>query len=148
MRILKYLTLIVICIGLGGCMQHNGHIGDWFGTWKLTSLEIDGAADPTYQDNIFFQFQTDIVCINVVNPAISCSSSKTFGRWSDEGTTLKLDFTYTADQQSSQFIPPEETYLNYDVNILSIEEKSSRKMVWTYHIPKSGKTITYTLKKQ
>ncbi|MCM1310528.1 MAG: lipocalin-like domain-containing protein [Bacteroides sp.] len=148
MRILKYLILAAVGLTLGGCMQHNGRIGDWFGTWKLTSIEIDGASDTDYQENIFFQFQTDIVCINQVNTEISGSSTRSYGRWSEEGTTLTLDFSYTAENQGSQFMPPAETLLGHDVNILGIEEKTSRKMVWTYQKPESGQTITYTLKKQ
>lgn len=146
MRILKILSLIV-CLSLTGCMQHNGHIGNWFGTWKLTSLEIDGAPDDAYQDNIFFQFQSDIVRVVTVNTELSTAYNACFGTWHQDDSTLILDFGYTADE-NAQFTPPTITGFARGENILHISESGSRTMVWTMQKPDSETTITYRLKKQ
>ncbi len=146
MRILKIL-LLTVCFSLMGCMQHNGHIGDWFGTWKLTSMEIDGVENDEYQGNIFFQFQSNIVRIVEVDTKTSNKFKDGFGTWSQEGATLVLNFGYTADN-TSPYVPPTIIDFTRDKNVIHISESSSKSMVWTYQKPDSGTTITYRLKKQ
>lgn len=151
MRILKkslLATLAAAALTLGGCMQHNGRIGDWFGTWKLESITVDGADAPDYADNIFFQFQTDIVRIVEVEPQVSNSYSDCFGTWASEGSTLTLEFSYEADGKPNGFTPMEETLLDRGTNTLHIAASSARSMTWTRQLPDSGPTVTYTLKKQ
>lgn len=147
MRILKIL-LLTICFSLTtGCMQHNGHIGDWFGTWKLTSIELDGAENDAYQGNIFFQFQSDVVRIVEVDTRTSNKFKDCFGTWNQDKSTLELNFGYTAEE-SYPFVPPTIVEFTRGENVLHIAESSSKSMVWTYQKPDSETTITYRLKKQ
>ncbi len=152
MRILiKKLLLISItaaCVAMSGCMQQNGRIGDWFGTWKLESITIDGADDTDYRSNIFFQFQTDIVRIVEVEPEVSNSYSDCFGTWASEGSTLTLEFSYEANNKPDGFTPMEATLLVRGTNTLHIASSSARSMIWTFQQPDDGQTRTYTLKKQ
>lgn len=145
MRILMKL-LPLLALMLSSCMQHNGDIGDWFGTWKVESITIDGVEDAAYEGNLFFQFQTDIVCLNLVDTDVSNSSTRVFGRWKEEGSTLILDFSYYAEEQGGSFTPPSNTYLAHDENILRLKKDGSRRMTWTLEQP--AQVITYTLKKQ
>lgn len=149
MRILKY-TLLALACGLAfcGCMQHHGNIGNWFGTWQLTSMEIDGAEVSGYAGNIFFQFQTDIVRIVEVEPGTSHDYEQCFGHWSDDDSTLTLDLSYDADGMLSHFTPPPATMLIYGINVLHIVKADSKSMVWTYQLPDSDRSVTYRLKKQ
>lgn len=149
MRILKYTLLsLSCCLTLCGCMQHHGNIGDWFGTWKLTSMELDGVEDPSYDGNIFFQFQADIVRIVEVDPQVSNTFNNCFGHWADNGSTLTLDFSYDATDKTDDFTPPSATMLIHGINILHIDKSDSKSMVWTYNPPDSDLTVTYRLKKQ
>lgn len=147
MRILR-LLIITALLGLSGCMQHNGRIGDWFGTWKLTSIDVNGAEDTNYENNIFFQFQTDVVRIVAVDADTSNSFKDYFGSWSDDGTTLVLNFGYTADNMDGNFAPPAITRLDRKENILHVNKESSRAMTWTLQKSDSNQTVTYRLKKQ
>lgn len=142
--LIKNLMLAVVALALGGCMQHNGYIGDWFGTWKVESITVDGSREPDYAGNLFFQFQSDIV--RMVEVGACQSYSDRFGSWEEEGSTLVLDFSYKADV-SGPFIPLPASHLDRDRNLLHIDSKSSRNMQWTLDKP-DGTTITYTLKKQ
>lgn len=142
--LIKNLMLAVIVLTLGGCMQHNGDIGDWFGTWKLEAMTIDGAEDPSYEGNIFFKFQTGLVSMVEVYPYQEYTDR--FGTWQEVGSTLILDFGYTSDNKEA-FTPLPATRLAADENLLNIDHKSSRSMRWTLHKP-DGSTITYSLKKQ
>lgn len=150
MRILiKNLILgLLACVGLSGCMQHNGRIGDWFGTWKLESITVNGTDDTAYAGNIFFQFQTDKVHIIEVDTSVPTTRRDCFGRWEESDGTLILDFSYTADGTASQFIPMTQTLLSHDVNILTIDSKSSKRMEWTLDKTDPSQTVVYKLKKQ
>lgn len=142
--LIKTLMLAVVALALGGCMQHNGNIGDWFGTWKVETIAVDGTEEADYSGNLFFQFQTDIV--RMVEVGAYQSYADRFGSWEDEGSTLVLDFTYKADFSGS-FIPLPASHLDRARNLLHIDSKTSRHMQWTLDKP-DGTTITYTLKKQ
>lgn len=150
MRILMRNLIIglLVCAGLNGCMQHNGRIGDWFGSWKLESISVNGTDDAAYAGNIFFQFQTDKVHIIEVDTSLPATRQDCFGRWAESDGTLVLDFSYTADGMSSHFIPMPQTMLSNDVNILKIDSKSSKRMQWTLEKTEPARTIVYKLKKQ
>lgn len=144
-RLLIYtLLLAATLVGLNSCMQHNGYIGDWFGTWKLRAIELDGTPVEDYRGDIFFQFQTEIV--RTVKVAPHQGYSERFGSWKDEGSTLILDFSYTADV-STIHTPLPETYLEKAKNLLQITERNSREMTWVLE-RSDGVVVTYILKKQ
>ena len=57
---MKKLTIIfafVAMLAMSGCVQNNGHIGHWFGLWKVERVTIDGQDDADYKGNVFFAFQ-------------------------------------------------------------------------------------------
>lgn len=136
--------LFILPLLLVGCMQHNGHIGDWFGQWHVTSIEINGADDAGYADNIFFQFQADKVHILAVDPSYPTQTDECFGSWEATDQTLLLDFSYTGG--GKYFTPFDETHLDNGRNLLKILHFSSKKL--TLQLTKENETITYTLKKQ
>lgn len=144
MRILTKFLAPLVLLGLSGCMQHNGDIGDWFGTWKLESIEVNGATDASYADNVFFQFQTDVVRMVAVLPYQAYSDR--FGSWEQDGNTLILNYSYTAAGTQQIHNPLPQTYLDKAANILQISEMTSRRMTWRYEKPDS--VIVYTLRKQ
>lgn len=143
-NLIKIILFAVATVSLGSCMQHNGYIGDWFGTWKVESIYVNGEPDTTYAENMFFQFQTDIVRIVEVEDYQNGRSC--YGSWEEEGSTLILHFEYTANSNAI-FTPLSASYLNRDVNVLEITEKSARKMQWTFD-KNDSTTIFYSLKKQ
>ena len=143
---LKILLLSVLC--LSSCMQHNGNIGDWFGTWHLQAITVDGVEDAAYEGNYFFQFQTDKVRLSEVAPSgYPDLLDECFGRWKQEGNTLTLDFSHTSNS-GSYWTPMAGTYLEKGVNILEINTISSKNLTLTLHSPSTPGTITYSLRKQ
>lgn len=140
----SFLLLIFALTSLTGCMQHNGDIGDFFGTWKVTSITVDGVEDATYQDNIFFQFQTDVV--RLVQSRPHNDYTEFFGSWSEDSGELILDFHYKVDPISPVYNIPAVTRLQAGVNHLTISDDSSRKMTWTFS--NDGSTVVYKLSKQ
>jgi len=125
-------------------MQHNGDIGEFFGTWKLTSLTIDDNEDPTYNQDVFFQFQTSVIRVVKVSPHQLFTNS--FGQWSRQDQTLCLDFGFTANAPS-EYEAPQYLYMANGKNMLHIVKLSSRNMELTLGL-ENGTTIRYRLKKQ
>ena len=53
---MKKLTIIfafVAMLAMSGCVQNNGHIGHWFGLWKVERVTIDGQDDADYKGSVF-----------------------------------------------------------------------------------------------
>lgn len=149
MRAYKLLILSVLC--LCGCMQHNGYIGDWFGTWYIESITVNGEENPAYQGNYFMQFQADKVRICEVDPAYPDLLAECFGSWQASGDVLELNFSYTGG--GNYWNPSERpngtlmyTYLKPDINILKITSMTSKRMVLT--LSREDETIVYNLRKQ
>lgn len=150
MRILiKHLIAgVIACLTLSGCMQHNGDIGDWFGTWKLESITIDGTESADYQDNIFFQFQTDKVRIVAIDLEPPATRTECFGRWTETDKTLTIDLSHTSASNPGHFNPLPESLMTKGVNTFTIDSKSSKRMQWTMQTVNPERTVTYSLKKQ
>lgn len=136
--------LLLLSIPASSCMQHNGDIGEFFGTWKLTSLTVDGNEDPAYNQNVFFQFQTSVIRIVKVEPHQLFSHH--LGQWSRQDQTLCLDFGFTADAPG-EYEAPQYLYLENGKNMLHIVKLSSRNMELTLGL-ENGTTVRYRLKKQ
>ena len=113
MRILikHFIAGIIACLTLSGCMQHNGDIGDWFGTWKLESITIDGTESADYQDTIFFQFQTDKVRIVAIDLELPATRTECFGMWTETDKTLTIDLSHTSANNPGHFNPLPESLM-------------------------------------
>jgi len=144
--ITKLVSGLAACLTLSGCMQHNGDIGDWFGTWKLEAITVDGTEAPSYEGNIFFQFQTDIVRIVEVDTSLPATRTECFGRWEENDGILTLDFSYSADG-INHFTPMPETLLDKGINLLTIDSQTSKKMRLTGEKTDPAQTVVYTFRK-
>lgn len=145
MRTLTLSLLLAALALLSGCMQHNGHIGDWFGTWHVESISTDSTPDEDYAGNVFFQFQASVVRAVEVRPHEGYGDC--FGAWAAEGNTLTIDYNYTTDSGPSYYRPLPATHMIKGLNVLTISERSARRMTWTM-TDAQGQTITFKLKKQ
>lgn len=77
---MKKLTIIfafVAMLAMSGCVQNNGHIGHWFGLWKVERVTIDGQDDADYKGNVFFAFQGAVFGVGTQG------GITWYGRWED-----------------------------------------------------------------
>lgn len=137
------LVIMLAFLPATSCMQHNGNIGEFFGTWKLIEMTVDGEPDAAYEGNSFFQFHTDVVRVVTVYPHQLFTNS--FGRWIRTDSTLDLDFGFTADSPG-EYEAPAGLHMTKGNNPCHIDRLTSREMQLTLH--SDGKTIVYSLKKQ
>lgn len=144
MRILTKIFLLALTFGLSACMHNDGDIGPMFGTWKVTSITVDGEEDPAYQGNVFFQFQSQVV--RLVQSLPHNDMTEQFGSWECSDDDLTLDFHYYVDPESPVYSIPAVTRLEKGVNRFAFNMQNPRKMTWI--LLGREQTIVYTLIKQ
>lgn len=130
--------------------QNNGDIGDFYGTWSVSELTVDGEPDSEFaQDSTFFNFQNNIISVERLLDEYG-DLERYVGTWSEVGNSLLLDFThYDNDHAPGQGIyhAPEWLYLpENSIAELEFIERKSRSMTLRY-ITDEGKEIVYALKK-
>lgn len=146
MRNLTVKLIGLLSLILAGCTHNNGYIGDWFGTWQVTEIAVNGEKQDSYTRNMFFKFQTDICNIITVYPHNTYDEH--FARFKNEGNnTILIDFGYTDEWNPIEFDAPEESMFSNGPNILNVKRESSREKLLTLR-KEEGLTITYKLKKQ
>lgn len=140
MKQIRYtLYIMAIVMGLSACTRNDGNIGDWFGTWRVDSITIDGAVDTDYAPPyMFWKFQNSIV--QVITPDdFEHTSTSCYGMWKHVGNQLVLDFDYkTGGLPSFSRLD-----IKSELNII----KLSRSAIELKYIDSMGRTIGYSLKK-
>lgn len=147
------ISLLLSATVLSSCTQKNGDIGNWFGSWYLEEILINGEPDQDYETakqngerTVMFNFQGKIVDIGYLN------SSEVFGSWSYAGETLTLILGYNAGSGSEApwlFNPfPVVMHLPADVDQveITVTMMNGKTMQWQY-IDQNGRLLTYNLRK-
>lgn len=150
-KILNRYTLslaMLMTLLLSACTHHNGDIGPYFGTWKVDAITIDGNDDKEYADNMFWKFQSDVICMIVVDDTTH-SRNEYWGTWSEDGPTLTLNYTYSDDryqQGTSRYAPPAASHLPAGILNLRIVSQSGSEMQLEYTAG-DGTSYSYNLTK-
>lgn len=134
------ISLISILV-LSGCTQSAGHIGGWFGQWKVTSIAIDGKEDASYKGNMFWSFHSDIIKMQ--------GGGESYGTWEEKDNTLILNFSYgdnVAGEGSGRYSPLPASHLPVGISRLEILKKPGSEMTLRYNSD-DGKSFVYKLKK-
>lgn len=150
MRNISTLLLIaILALTPLSCVHNNGDIGDWFGTWRLESIKINGQPDTGYDHYIIWKFQSDMV-VMVEADDILHERDERFGTWRQTGDLLELNFSYSTDgeeTQASTYIPPAATHIPPGISVLDIVKLSKREIQLIYVSPDNNNEYFYTLKK-
>lgn len=149
MRIIKLIACIAAAVTITGCTCNNGYIGDWFGTWHLEKIQIEGNDLADYQGNIFWQFQSNVINMSELTPGGYHERENHWGTWSENGKMLSLDFNHPVTSgsitPSSLYEPPKIMNLPLEAD-LAIDKFTSSRLVVTYNAPEAS--YKYILKKQ
>lgn len=147
MKRFSYILLLAAALMLGGCTRNNGHIGAWFGTWRLTAIDIDGQPDEAYPGNVVWKFHSDIVSIMTVDD-IEHEAIPAWGTWSEADGALTLNFSYSDDANPNEwdkYTPPASTHIPAGITQFDILKLSTAEIILKYVAPDA--TYTYFLKK-
>ena len=111
---MKKLTIIfafVAMLAMSGCVQNNGHIGHWFGLWKVERVTIDGQDDADYKGNVFFAFQGAVFGVGTQG------GITWYGRWDDSEKNGCMVFRLVSHKGSDKVLeyvgPDGKTYTYY-----------------------------------
>lgn len=148
MKKILQLALIGVCFVLSGCTQPNGYIGDWFGSWHLEEILIDGEPDEEYEadPNITFSFQGKIVSMGFI------ATAEAFGNWSYAGEVLTLiagyqdPNDYTLKRLYDPFPKIMQLAAGVDQVEITVTYINGRRMQWQY-INQNGQLMTYNFRK-
>lgn len=121
------------------CTRNDGDIGDFFGIWRVVTLEADGEAVAGYNGTLYFMFQSSVYGQKMVNEEKHWDDN-VFASWRQEGNTLVIDFS------NDQYAPFSITGMTDGVNYMEIENMSSRNMELSYVNP-DGVKYSYSLEK-
>jgi hypothetical protein len=151
-RIIRHLFAAIIAVALfGSCTHNNGYIGDWFGVWRVTSIDIDGTPVEDYNGGVFFMFQNDLICVTDREDYMYHNAAR-WGRWSEDSNGLTLDFSYTSTDENyaGYYVPEPASYLEDGVNHLTISDRTSKSMTLRLirYIGDDERIVTYKLHKQ
>lgn len=143
------LAAVLLILFAAGCTRNNGNIGSLFGTWHLSSLEIDGEAAPDYEDNCFWLFQNNIISFVTLDDPEDHTALRRWGTFEREGGNLILDLSHHgAGNNDYLYYPPAFLHLPREKSVcLKIVSDNGSRMVLTYTAA-GGEVMTYTLIKQ
>lgn len=145
----KLIFTLFVTVVLCGCRVNNGDIGDFFGSWLLESMTVDGVeAEDFDSESTFWEFQNNIIKITRVTPQLN--SDGRWGTWVDNGSQLFLDFTHYEDgvaPGTGSYQAPE--WLDMPQNeiiALTFDKRASRRMI-LWRTDALGRRIAYSLRK-
>lgn len=124
-------------LAMSGCVQNNGHIGHWFGQWKVERVTIDGQDDEDYEGGVFFCFQGAVFGVR------TSTGGMWYGRWAENDKGM-VDVVFNTDESA---VPPAYLHVHLDEKMIFrlVSHKGSDKVL--EYVGPDGKTYTYYLKK-
>lgn len=139
----RILYALFIILTFSGCTTNNGDIGNWFGTWQLDSITIDGNPDTEYTGDQVWMFQSKVFCMRSIGTMHSVTSC--WGTWSADGTMLTIDLSHseTDEDKIGDYTPFPSSHLSRGINHLTIERMTSHSLVLS--ATTSSASYTYRL---
>ena len=140
---MKHIQMLLLAVMLtaAACTHNNGDIGNWFGTWAVDEISVDGTAvnlDPSDQGTAYFiQFQTSMVCLRHTDARHNGGES--YGTWQENGDQFTIDFP--DEHARDVYLPGLEVH-----NSFMITSRTGNNVVMET-IGSDGKRYRYTLRK-
>lgn len=148
-----YIFALAAAFLFMGCTRPEGNIGDWFGSWYLEEMLIDGSIDEEYaedkasveENQVMISFQGNVFNLGYLN------GNHIYGTWSYAGEILILVASYNAGggYQDPKFDPfPKVMHFpsNEEQIEITVTKITSKIMQWQY-IDQNGRLITYNFRK-
>lgn len=134
---------------LAACRMNNGDIGDYFGSWLLYDMTVDGVTPESFNnEETFWEFQNNIIQISRVDEFYDKEGR--WGTWSEEDGKLLLNFThfdYGTNPGTGQYAAPEWIgFPKKGIITLTFVSRSSKHMTLSWH-DSTGAIYIYSLRK-
>ncbi len=147
----RWLSAILLfaAIFVGSCTRNNGDIGSKFGSWKLTSLTVDGVPAAGYEGNIFWGFQNNTLTFTTITITEGIPGDNlVFVNWHESDGYIVLNTLLSDGQGTFRYTPPAVLLLpaQTDGIRLKIISETSSKMRLEY-VTEQGERVLYNLEK-
>lgn len=145
----KVLILMLVAVAFCSCRMNNGDIGDFFGSWLLNSMTVDGSeAEDFDRESTFWEFQNNIIQISQVSDKFD--KTERWGTWVEDGDRLLLNFTHSETDiapGTGKYRAPEWLYFpENEIISLTFVERKAKRMTLSWQ-DQSGRKIVYSLRK-
>lgn len=150
-----FLTLLAL-VTTNSCRINNGDIGELYGTWVLTEMEVDGQKYDQWRlsdyPETFFQFQGDICMVIRTNELYDYLYQVCTWYWETEDTNIALNFTHSDDRYPSMpngymYGPPSWLLMSQPIVYgFDVVWDGDNRMTWTT-VNQEGQRLTFHLKK-
>lgn len=147
-----YPILGICLMILAGCTKPDGDIGDWFGSWHIEEILINGEPDQVYADyqkenryQVMVNFQGKVFNMAYIE------GTEIYGSWSYAGEVLTLVASYNAGSgNGTSLFDPFPTVLHFPADVeqvdITVTHINNKTMQWQL-IDQNGRLITYNLRK-
>lgn len=136
------LTVLLTAATTSSCTQNDGHIGRWFGFWRLETITVDGEPDTAYDSNIVWAFQGDIIQISLMLPGHDLDSG--YGTWTDGDGALTINFDYRSAEPTDYDLPAAMHLGSKGTYRFAISDDHGNRLTLTTTNP-DGRRIAYRL---
>lgn len=139
----RIVSILFSIIALCGCTHNNGDIGALFGTWKLTSVSIDGVTAGLISEDryITWAFQNNIVYVELLSEHQTHIDTYGTWEWVEEGKTMRLNFTHIGGFPWGDVPFPGE--IVFEVQVTELNKKHLKFV----YVTDTGEKINYGFQK-
>lgn len=133
---LRIWLIMAAAAAFASCTRNNGDIGFWFGQWKVTSVQEDGA-EASYDGTIYFCFQSSVVEQKVVYGDHSVDQA--YGHWTENEAESTITLYFDDDAYK-----PVDGLMSAGANVMSYTHSGSSL---TLSLIDDDRTLVYSLTK-
>ena len=135
----KIYMLAIVLAFVSSCTRNNGDIGELFGIWRVTAIEVDGVNQSDYDGTVYFSFQSSVFSQKKMNEETHWADDF-FATWKYQGKDLIIDFS------DDRYTPITITGMQQGQNLVEVESISGSDLIMSYVNP-GGVKYRYILKK-
>ena len=132
---------ITLTLTLTSCTENNGDIGEWFGTWHIETVTVDGVPDANYAGYNYLQFQSTVVALRFADD-VTHDEEAAYGTWSEGDGWLDITFP-SGDVAYIDLLGMKLTTANH----LTISDRTDGEMTLTLSESADGAVRQYHIRK-
>lgn len=133
-----YILAIVLAL-VSSCTRNNGDIGELFGIWRVTAIEVDGVNQNDYDGTLYFAFQSSVFSQKKMDEETHGHENQ-FATWKYQGKDIIIDFS------DDRYTPISITGMQPGQNLVVVESISGKNMILSYVRPDDKKYVYYLVK--
>ena len=137
--LVKIYMLAIVLAFVSSCTRNDGDIGELFGIWRVTAIEVDDANQESYGGTLYFAFQSSVYSQKLVDEGAHVYDNH-FASWKYQGKDIIIDFS------DDRYTPIAITGMQRGQNLVVVESMKGKDLILAYVNP-VGVKYRFILKK-